>query len=297
MTETSALDNLGPHLLGRIRITDARDWTSDRLHGYLDGLQQGDRFSTGLPDPVLTEPLGSAITDSPYFMSWTNFRALWAWIKHHPVTPVPIPVTDGPLWPDSVVLDQGQYGTCVGNGWAGWGDTGPVQDAYDEKAARAIYYDATVADGSPDNPDAPGGGQQGASVRGGAKAMQKRGRLTAYAFTTVLADVSEWLALHGPVVIGIDWTADMFNPDADGLIHATGAVQGGHCVVLRQRLDGTKRTLGRNSWGRGWGVGGDFTIGDTDLARLLGNGGEACLAAEVGAPVAKIALGAAWRPQ
>jgi hypothetical protein len=188
-------------------------------------------------------------------------------------------------WADATVLDQGDFGTCVGNGWAGWGDSEPIVDDFNETDARAIYYEATVIDGQPDDPDKPGGGQQGSTVRSGAKAMQNRGNLAAYAFTTSLSTIREWLANHGPVVFGTDWTEDMFNPDGTGLIHATGAVAGGHCYLCTgyDTLSGTFRF--RNSWGPSFGAGGDFWLSATDVQKLLtgiDSPGEACMALEVG---------------
>lgn len=283
--------------LGRVYRPDPRDWSVEYLHGFL---------RAAVADPDLTQPLGAAIASSPYFATWAGVRALWSWIKHHPPGPTPAPSPAVGPWPDSVVLDQGSFGTCVGNGWAGWGDTGPVQDTYDEKVARAIYFEATVLDGSPDDPDKPGGGQQGTSIRAGAKAMQKRGRLTAYAFAKGLSDIDEWLANHGPVVMGTNWYEGMFSPNSAGLVALTGAVAGGHCWIVRGRVNGTY--LCRNSWGGSWGKGGDFYVTPTDLARLLSEQGEACLAAEIGPAVGKIALTvdgqrladvlipAAWRP-
>jgi hypothetical protein len=194
--------------------------------------------------------------------------------------PSPLPI----LWPDNIVLDQGNYGTCVGNGWAGWGDSEPITDNYLEKDARAIYYEATIIDGSPDNPDAKNGGQQGTTVRSGAKAMQNRGNLIAYAFAGSLDDVDHWLDEHGPAVLGCDWTNDMFSPDKNGQVHVTGAVAGGHCVLIRYRIPGTSNYMVRNSWGTSWGLNGDFIISRTDLQKLLtgiSNPGEVCLAAEI----------------
>ena len=190
-----------------------------------------------------------------------------------------------PAWTDPVVLDQGAYGTCVGNGWAGWGDSMPVEDSYTETDARAIYFEATCLDGHCDDPDAPGGGQQGSSVRSGAQAMQKRGRLAAYAFSVSLADMNEWLDNHGPVVMGTNWTNGMFTPDANGYIAPTGPVEGGHCYLCIDHIteDGADDYLFRNSWGASWGLGGDFKMHAADVQALLSASGEACFAVELAA--------------
>ena len=185
------------------------------------------------------------------------------------------PSTDGPLWERGPVLDQGNFGTCVGNAWAGWGNAAPIEDSYTETDARAIYYEATCIGGACDST-----GQNGSSTRDGAKAMQKRGKLTAYAFATGLPEIEEWLDHHGPVVIGINWTDPMFTPDADGTVHYTGTVAGGHEIVIVQNVRSKGKKRVRNSWSATWGAGGDFYLIDADLQKLLGDGGDACLAAE-----------------
>jgi hypothetical protein len=264
---------LGPHLLGRIYKPDERDWSPEKLHLELQP-----------PESLLNMTVGEAIAESSFFQSWTGWLALWKWVKGH-LHPKPAPTpSETPAWVDTIVLDQGNYGTCVGNGWAGWGNSTPVVDNFDETVARAIYYESTIIGGSPDNPDAPGGGQQGSTVRDGAKAMQKRALLINYAFAATLTDVDEWLNNHGPVVFGTDWTNDMFEPDAAGYVKPTGGVAGGHCFLCLDKIDAEDAYLFRNSWGKSWGQSGNFKMKRADVALLLKgleSPGEACLSAEV----------------
>ena len=271
---------IGPHLLGRRYEPDPRDWTPEKLHATLGADPKTP------PAALLDETVRQAIGDSPFFQTWAGIRWLWRWIKANflhpsPTPPSPPSPSDAPSWDDPVVLDQGNYGTCVGNGFAGWGDSTPVTDSFTERDARAIYYQATCIDGSCDDPDAPGGGQQGTSVRAGAKAMQKRARLSAYAFTTNVADVVEWLNNHGPVVFGTNWYDGMFNPDAQGFVSPTGSIAGGHCFLCIDHLPGEDAFLFVNSWGTSWGQGGHFRMRSAVVAQLLKEQGEACLAAEL----------------
>jgi Papain family cysteine protease len=178
-----------------------------------------------------------------------------------------------PAWEDLIQLDQGQTGHCVGFGWAGWGDATPVTDTFQNADGDAIYYECKVIDGEPL-------AETGSNVRSGAKAMQNRQRLTAYAFATDLAQVDEWLNNHGPVVFGSDWYHDMFTPDPQGWVTATGTIDGGHCFLCLDKLDAEDGYLFQNSWGSSWGLSGRFKIKSADLAMLLASGGEACLAAE-----------------
>lgn len=202
-------------------------------------------------------------------------------ISPAPPTP-PKPASTDVVWPDADgALDQGEFGTCVGNGWAQWGNTAPVDDHYDEPAARAIYFEATVIDGQPDNPDVPGGGQQGSTVRSGAKAMQARGRLKTYAFAKSIDEVRAWLDGHGPVVFGTEWDQPMFTPDSKGFVHPDGNSAGGHCYVCVGDLPSEGALLFENSWGTSWGLAGQFKMSYTDAASLLARQGEACAAAEL----------------
>jgi hypothetical protein len=74
---------------------------------------------------------------------------------------------------------------------------------------------------------------------------------------------------------------DMFDPDADGLVHVSGGVAGGHEILVRYKEPGTTRYRVRNSWSADWGDKGDFLIEAADLSRLLfQEGGDALLIAE-----------------
>ena len=172
-------------------------------------------------------------------------------------------------------LDQGREGACVGFGWGHDLAALPVYVRTTNEDAYAIYKRAQQLD--------PWAGEdyEGTSVLAGAKAVQERGNLSEYRWAFGIDDVLATLSAHGPVVIGVDWYENMRDTDAQGYIKPTGRVLGGHCVCLR----GIKRqpwghgwdVVGRNSWSERWGVRGDFRIRDTDLARLLEDGGEACV--------------------
>jgi hypothetical protein len=257
------MTDIGAHLLGRRIVPDDRDWSVEQL-------RQAESFNpeTTLNELSMNQHLGT--------YRWSNHLLLWSWLKGHSPGPQP-----GTVWADPVVLDQGNYGTCVGNGWAGWGDSAPIMDSFNETDARAIYYEATAIDGHPDDPDSPGGGQQGASVRAGAKAMQRRGKLAAYGFGT-LEDAVVWLD-RGPVVIGSDWTEAMFKPNASGFVRPRGEVVGGHCYLLLGYQESAQVFTFRNSWGAGWGTGGNFKMHRPGFERLLSDGGECCMALELAA--------------
>ncbi len=185
-------------------------------------------------------------------------------------------------WADNdPVLDQGQQGTCVGHGTAQWGNTLPVDDHFTHQDALDLYYQATIYDGSPDDPRKPGGGEQGASVRSGMKALQKKGRLNAYASATTVAAIRSWVQTKGPVVFGTNWLTGMDDPDASGLVHATGTYRGGHCYTCVGDLVSKSQAVFINSWGKDFGLNGYFKLGWADVQALLNQNGEAWTAVEL----------------
>lgn len=277
----SATDNLGPHLLGRIPSTpDARDYkmsrflSEDALVAALKGVAASHWESRAIKRwaELVTARL-VALTPAPT-------------PTPDPI-PIPVPVptpepTPTPV-PESLVewaclinLDQGQTSHCVGDGWADWHNSDPVAGGYTQADADSIYYEAKAIDGEP-------GQEDGSQVRSGAKAMQNRGRLSAYAFASSLADVRAWLRTKGPVVFGTNWTTDMFTPDGNGYIAPTGQVEGGHCFLALADIPEEDAIMFLNSWGTEWGLSGYFKMKTADVATLLGQEGEACAAVELAA--------------
>lgn len=267
---TSATDQLGAHLLGRRYVPDARDYP----------------LAAFLAAPVAVDPLDQALADM--LGSWEGKKTkAWAKIITARVqalapspaptpTPAPQPVpTADVTWNDTdPTLDQGQTPHCVGFGCAQWGNTLPVDDHFDNPAGDALYYEAKVIDGEPNQED-------GSTVRSGAKALQNRGRLHTYAFAASLAEVIAWVDQHGPVIFGTDWYNDMFTPDPDGLVHPTGGIAGGHCYVCVGDLVSQGALLFHNSWGDSWGDHGLFHMKYADVVALLAAQGDACAAVEL----------------
>lgn len=189
-----------------------------------------------------------------------------------PPPPEPVPPATPPdqnyVWalPDPV-LDQGDTPHCGGFGGAQWGNLSPVNDHYRNPDGHALYYEAVAIGGFP-------GTEDGVESRWVAKALQARGRLDTYAFAESVEEIVEWVRTRGPVMMGTDWTASMFEPDPeDGTIvvapNGVAEVLGGHFWVIAGDLVEEGKVLGLNSWGESFGVGGFFRLGYDDLARLL----------------------------
>lgn len=185
--------------------------------------------------------------------------------------PVPDPEPDpdparSVVWelPDPV-LDQGDTPHCGGFGGSQWGNLSPVNDHYRNADGHALYYEAVAIGGYP-------GTEDGVESRWVAQALQARGRLSTYAFAKSAAEVRDWVRSEGPVMMGTDWTEDMFSPDETGLITPTGAVVGGHFWVIAGDLiedHPGDMALCLNSWGDPWGTGGFFRLLWSDVQELL----------------------------
>jgi hypothetical protein len=272
----SASENLGPHLLGRRPSEpDPRDY---QLGAFLSD-----------------DPLDAALTT---LMTSHAAQATKAWAKIatariHALEPAPgpgptptppAPPTPNPtppaaptavVWGDTdTVLDQGQTPHCVGFGSAQWGNTLPIDDHFTNADGDAIYYECKVIDGEPNAED-------GSDVRSAGKALRNRQRVAAYAFAASIDEACQWVLQHGPVIMGTDWTNDMFNPDAQGFVKPSGGVAGGHCYVLLGYDPDTAVLTFLNSWGSGWAENGRFHMHKADAVTLFKNKGEALAAVEL----------------
>lgn len=194
-----------------------------------------------------------------------------------------LPLPDYKYWPFFVKpLDQGATGTCVGHGAKSWMLSAPiVQTKRDGPPSPFdLYRDSCLVDEWPGNDD--GDLNFGTSVRAMFKALQTRGLVAEYRWAMNMQDVIDWVLLHGPLVIGVNWYEGMLHPDAKGYIEPTGTLVGGHCVLIV----GHNHTRGDftiiNSWGD-WGPKhGRALIRAVDLNRLLfTEGGEAAAGLEV----------------
>jgi hypothetical protein len=165
----------------------------------------------------------------------------------------------------------------VGFSWAHWCEDGPVPQSGQPPAAEPtlLYHEAQKID------EWPGENYDGTSVRAGAKILQTWGYLQSYYWAQSINDIVQALLEKGPVVVGTNWYSSMFDPNSKGILSISGQIAGGHAYVL----NGINTKLGlvrmKNSWGRGWGINGRAYLKIEDVARLLNEAGEACLATEV----------------
>lgn len=174
------------------------------------------------------------------------------------------------------ILNQGQVGSCTGNAGVGVLATDPLFGALpatmaytlDEDGALRLYSAAEDIDG--DGPYPPNdNGSSGLSI---AKAVKNAALVSGYQHTFSTADALKALSVT-PVMIGSDWTQDMFTPDPDGRVHPSGTVRGGHEYVCRE-VDADRQVIWcDNSWGN-WGLDGRFYLTFADFDALLSRQGD-----------------------
>ena len=166
------------------------------------------------------------------------------------------------------ILDQGNVGSCTGNGEVGCLGTDPnflalppayrAASALNEALALEIYSGAETIDG--DGPYPPN--DNGSSGPSAAKAAMKLGLISGYTHCLSLADVLDALQAQA-VSIGINWYDSFDNPPSSGLltISPNASVRGGHEPMLRGVDVDAQTVFGDNSWGESWGVKGSFSMG------------------------------------
>lgn len=282
------MTEIGPHLLGRKPSPpDTRDFR------MADALQMLRVAHLAAPDSsYLDKTIREIIAEDKYVVAGRSMTVFESWLRKQakaaqptPVNPIPDPLPAArTVYPISSNLDQGNTGHCVGFGWTHFGNTAPIEDQYTDADANAFYY-AIKAD-QDHEPNA----EDGSTVRSGAQEMLKDARINgSYVFAANIGEIQAWLQTQGPVVFGTDWYEGMFTPDADGVAHMTGPVQGGHCFLACGIDLGFKQGpafICQNSWGSSWGLDidgghGRFYLLISDMEKLLATQGEACAATEI----------------
>jgi hypothetical protein len=167
----------------------------------------------------------------------------------------------------------------VAYAWVHWLEDGPITHG---SRKPPLFDPAFVYAKAQDLDEFEGSAYEGTSIRGGAKAMQQLGCITEYRWCFDLSTLVNAILETGPVVVGTVWWSGMFEPNKSGLVRARGIAAGGHAYVVNGVNVGKGLFRIKNSWGRGWGIGGSAFVPFEDMALLLERmDGEACLAIEV----------------
>ncbi len=180
------------------------------------------------------------------------------------------------------VLDQGSTGECTGYATKGFLITLPIDQSPADKppAPFDIYVLGRQFAGLQPYDDPDGG----CTTDGVWKALRSLGFVAEYRWARSLDDFLDWLGLFGPMTVGVNWKTGMDRPDANGVIHNTGTLRGGHefCVRGYKMVNGVLCAACIQSWGL-WGpLKGYFYIPVNELSDLIfKEGGEAAVGLEV----------------
>ena len=172
------------------------------------------------------------------------------------------------------ILNQGNLASCTGNAGIGDINTSPFlgnKKIYtpDENGAVKLYSDAEKIDGGVGYPP-DDVGSSGLSI---AKALKRAGLISSYYHCFTLNDTLKAITKY-PVIVGINWYSDMFNPDPDGRVHITGNLAGGHEIEAYKIDVENGRIWFYNSWVESWGISGTFYITWEDFFTLLSQQGD-----------------------
>lgn len=180
------------------------------------------------------------------------------------------------VWACETWLDQGSDSSCVGCGVSHELAADPVKVPVSYAFAKNIYFEAQKIDSFPGG-EYPGAEcpSFGTSVLAGAKIAKRLGYIGGYYWSFNLTELIIGLQA-GPAVLGLVWYEGMMQVDADGYIHPSGGVTGGHCILCRGVDMERRRFILRNSWGRAWGLEGDCYMSFEDMEKLLKLRGDAC---------------------
>lgn len=174
-------------------------------------------------------------------------------------------------WSHGEILDQGNVGACVGYAATGnlMSTKRPMHMADPGAVALAIYHFAQTVD------EFDGENYEGTSVLAGMKALKHNGYISRYEWAFSLQDILWALSWRGPVQLGVNWYANMMEPDNDGYIHVSGRAVGGHSILVSGVDPDREYVTLTNSWGASWGDRGQCKLTFNDLDLLMKQNGEA----------------------
>lgn len=191
------------------------------------------------------------------------------------------------------VFQQGNLGRCVPTSGLGLLGTGVFFAAYDamenkpypltEEGCIQAYRDVTRIDPFPGEWEPDDTGSDGLSM---AKLLKSKGAIPGFLHTFNIRDFVAGL-MRTACMVGTVWTNDMFEHDADAVVHPTGSAAGGHEYIAdgyivkgdlfgpRQRPAPTDMVRFMNSWGPEWGDDGRHYIPVNEFSGLLARQGDA----------------------
>ncbi len=183
------------------------------------------------------------------------------------------------------VLDQGDIGSCTGFAtlacvgstpfWSKIPEANPFRPNSDidrnQNIALEVYRRATLIDEFPGYYPEQDTGSSGLAVAKVAKSLNLISSYNhAFGFKAAMTAL-----MKAPIIVGANWYEGFDYPNKNGLVKISGRPRGGHEFCLFG-LDAKKQIVyARNSWGKNWGAGGNFSFSFSDMDRLLIENGDA----------------------
>lgn len=178
------------------------------------------------------------------------------------------------VWRRGQAYNQGDTSTCVPQTGKGCLNSSPMSE-HAPYHVRSKYSIDEWYDGARDNDEWPGRDYEGSSGLGMLRYLKALGLIREYRACFGLQDMLLTLSHLGPILLGVWWKQDMFEPDDRGLIRPTGSNAGGHEVELFGNDVSNEEVIGMNSWGEDWGDRGRFRMKWEDLGNLVAEDGDA----------------------
>jgi hypothetical protein len=168
------------------------------------------------------------------------------------------------------IFDQGNVGSCEGDGAAGVLSTAPFTNKFDNAEAVKIYTLATQIDSIPGTYPQEDTGTDTTSAW---NACRQLGLIKTFANAFSLTDILTALQT-GPGDVGWDWYEGFDSPDSKGIVKPTGQIRGGHCIecVGCDCENGLLKFA--NSWGTSWGADGYFYISFEHAEAMMATDGD-----------------------
>lgn len=180
-------------------------------------------------------------------------------------------------WYSRLRLDQGDTGTCEGNGWTHYLADGPVthpaiaelkDPAAAEEFARTLYVEATGDETL----------QDGAYSRQVLRVLRDRGLVASYHRAASVEEIVQAVLTLGPVGFGSEWYRSLDDPVEDYgnaycYVDEASGSRGGHFYIFDgvnlNPADGPPFLEQLNSWGPSWAHNGRARFPIEDVHKLF----------------------------
>lgn len=139
-----------------------------------------------------------------------------------------------------------------------------------QELAKQLYSETTATDPFPGTYPPDDTGSDGLSA---AKTLRRHGYINGFQHITSVAAAQNAIK-SSPFINGTNWLTGMDEPDAEGIVHATGASRGGHEWEIEGYDSSRDLWICPNTWGTDFGKDGYFYLPSEDLETLLNQQGD-----------------------